>query len=250
MGKLWTFGCSFTAEYDFTSYLKEGESEENENNFIRYRNLRGGDINEVWPTIVAKELGLEKENLGYSGFSNYRIFNRFVANCHRIQKEDVVIIEWSRKERFDIINKNMGRFDQWVSVIPSQAHTHIQYDLKVMQQILVNRTNMIWCEEIYSFMKLVRELSISKEFELYFWSADKYIINKEDKDFKLKFKCLVPESDTDLTRFLRNYGAKSIHEETLRELPDDEHYGEVGHNVMSEYFLRDINRYRNNLYNE
>jgi hypothetical protein len=250
MSKLWTFGCSFTAEYDFTSYLKPGQSEENENNNIRYRNLRGGEVTDVWPTIVARELGLEKENVGYPGFSNYRIFNRFVANCHRIQKDDVVIVEWSRKERFDIVNKNMGRHHQWVSVIPSEAHSHIQYDIKVMQQILVNRTNMIWCDEIYSFMKLIKELSLAKQFELYFWSADKHIINKEDKEFKLKFKCLVPEADTDMTKFLRIYGAKSFHEETLRELPDDEHYGEVGHKVMAEYFLRDINRYRNNLYNE
>lgn len=250
MSKLWTFGCSFTAEYDFTSYIKPGQSEESENNNIRYRNYRGGEVTDVWPTIVARELGLEKENMGYPGFSNYRIFNRFVANCHRIQSGDTVIVEWSRKERFDIVNNNMGRYHQWVSVIPSEAHSHIQYDLKVMQQILVNRTNMIWCDEVYSFMKLIKELSLAKQFELYFWSADKYIINKEDKEFKSKYKCLVPEADTDMTKFLRQYGAKSFHEETLRELPDDEHYGEVGHKVMAEYFLRDINRYRNNLYNE
>ncbi len=250
MSKLWTFGCSFTAEYDFTSYLKPGQSDENENNNIRYRNFRGGEMNDVWPTIIARELGLEKENMGYPGFSNYRIFNRFSANCQRIQKGDVVIVEWSRKERFDIVNKNMGRHHQMVSVIPSEAHSHVQYDLKVMQQILVNRINPVWCDEIYSFMKLMKELSLTKQFELYFWSADKQIINKEDNSFKYKYNCLVPEANTDMTKFLREYGAQSFHEETNRILPDDEHYGEVGHRVMSEMFLRDINRYRNGYYNE
>jgi len=124
-------------------------------------------------------LGLEKMNLGYPGFSNYRIFNRFAANSHRIEKDDVVIIEWSRMERFDIISKANERHDVIVSVIPSEALRHKEYTKEAMEEILVNRTHLSWCDEVYSYMKLIKELSKLKEFELYFWSADNRIVNKE-----------------------------------------------------------------------
>lgn len=245
MGKLWTFGCSFTAEYTYVSYLKPGETDvSKENNEIRYRDYMGRET-DVWPTIVAKELGLEKMNLGYPGFSNYRIFNRFAANSHRIEKDDVVIIEWSRMERFDIIDTGNGRHDTIVSVIPSVAFFHKQYTREAMEEILVNRTHSAWCDEIYSYMKLIKELSKSKQFELYFWSADNQLINKESKEFKHQYNVLVPEADCDLTKFLRKYGAQSIKEETNHILPDDEHYGEVGHSAMAKAFLYDIALYRN-----
>ena len=245
MGKLWTFGCSFTAEYTYVSYLRDGDTDmSRENNEIRYRDFKGYEI-DVWPTIVAKELGLEKMNLGYPGFSNYRIFNRFAANSHRIEKDDVVIIEWSRMERFDIISKANERHDVIVSVIPSEALRHKEYTKEAMEEILVNRTHLSWCDEVYSYMKLIKEISKSKEFELYFWSADNRIINKESKEFKHHYKVLVPEADDDLTKYIRKYGAKSIKEETNYLLPDDEHYGEVGHMVMAKSFLYDIAVYRN-----
>lgn len=245
MATLWTLGCSFTAEYTFVSYLKPGETDmSRENNEIRYRDHKGY-VTDIWPTIVAKELGLEKMNLGYPGFSNYRIFNRFAANSHQFKKDDVVIVEWSRMVRFDIISKNNGRHDVIVSVIPSEAFRHTQYTREAMEEILVNRTHPAWCEEVYSYMKLMKELSKSKGFELYFWSADKDIINKESKEFKQHYKVLVPESDDDVTRYLRKYGAKSIKEETDGFLPDDEHYGEVGHMAMAKAFLYDIAVYRN-----
>jgi hypothetical protein len=94
-------------------------------------------------------------------------------------------------------------------------------------------------------MKLIKEISKSKEFELYFWSADNRIVNKESKEFKHHYKVLVPEADDDLTKYIRKYGAKSIKEETNYLLPDDEHYGEVGHMVMAKSFLYDIAVYRN-----
>jgi hypothetical protein len=246
MGKLWTFGCSFTAERNYVSYLKPGDDPERENNDIRYRDYRGGDT-DIWPTIVARELGLEKMNLGYPGFSNYRIFNRFAANSHRIEKDDVVIVEWSRMTRFDVINLGHGWNHQINSVIPSEAYIHQQFTRQAMDEILVNRTHPAWCEEIYSYMKLIKELSKSKNFELYFWSADKDIINKESKDFKKEYKVLVPEADDDVTLYLRKYGAQSIKEETDGLLPDNEHYGEVGHIVMAKAFLYDISVYRNSL---
>lgn len=246
MGKLWTFGCSFTAERNYVSYLQPGDDPERENNDIRYRNFRGGDT-DIWPTIVARELGLEKVNLGYPGFSNYRIFNRFAANSHKIEKDDVVIIEWTRINRFDVINVSHGWSHQINSVIPSEAYIHKQFTRQAMDEILVNRTHLAWCEEIYSYMKIIKELGRSKNFELYFWSADKNIINKESKEFKKNYKVLVPEADDDLTIYLRKYGAKSIREETNGLLPDGEHYSETGHIVMAKAFLYDISIYRNGL---
>ena len=71
------------------------------------------------------------------------------------------------------------------------------------------------------------------------------VSDKESKEFKHYYKVLVPEADCDLTRYIRKYGAQSIKEETNHLLPDDEHYGEVGHVAMAKSFLYDIAVYRN-----
>ena len=50
MNRLWTFGCSFTAEYDPI----DGLFFPFENNYDKYRKLRGGTLPNVWVDLLAK----------------------------------------------------------------------------------------------------------------------------------------------------------------------------------------------------
>ena len=96
-------------------------------------------------------------------------------------------------------------------------------------------------EEIYSFQNFIEEFCNSLGCEIYFWSADDEIINKESNEFKSKRKYLFPEANIDMTQYLRRkYGAETIHEETSGEVLDQQHYGEKGHIVMGEIFYNEI----------
>ena len=55
MNKLWTFGCSFTSDYNFTPY--QGQV----NQMINYKEWRNGSEPELWATLLAKKLNLEEK---------------------------------------------------------------------------------------------------------------------------------------------------------------------------------------------
>jgi hypothetical protein len=76
----------------------------------------------------------------------------------------------------------------------------LSYDTTV--QIQVNRDERPFIEEIYSFQNFIEEFCNSLGCEIYFWSADDDIINKESNEFKSKRKYLFPEANIDMTQYL------------------------------------------------
>jgi hypothetical protein len=236
MNKLWTFGCSFTSDYNFTPY--KGAV----NQMVNYKEWRNGNEPKLWATILADKLNLEEKNLGYPGSSVYKIFDSFCNNCHLIEKGDVVIFEWTRLQRFRVCQN--GHFPTVLPAHDKDADTILSYDTTV--QIQVNRDERPFIEEIYSFQNFIEEFCNSLGCEIYFWSADDDIINKETNEFKSKRKYLFPEANIDMTQYLRRkYGAETIYDETNGEVADQQHYGEKGHKVMGEIFYNEIIRYRN-----
>ena len=90
MRKLFTFGDSFTfnKKHEDCDYSQE------------YR--KNGD--EIWPDIIANELGIELHNYGYGALSNDRIIDNVIEKINLINKNDVVIIGKTFYNRFDIPN--------------------------------------------------------------------------------------------------------------------------------------------------
>jgi hypothetical protein len=241
MDKLWTFGCSFTQGFHLDDFSN------GTNLMINYKNWRNGELPKIWPQIVAENLQLELENHGWPGSSVYKIFDRFCKQCYKFKKGDVVIVEWTRIHRFrlyenshfpTILPIHNPNIDNGTQPIPKESIIEIQ----------VNRTEKPWIEEIYSFQKIIMELCKSIGCEIYFWSADDYINNKESIEFKENIKSLFPEANCDMTQYLRSrYGAHTIWEETNRVINDQQHYGESGHRIMGEIFTNEIIRYRNKI---
>ena len=126
MSKLWTFGCSFTAEYDPI----DGIHPPYENNYDKYRTFKGGELPKTWPNILAEKIGYEIMNCALGGASNYHIFNQFINVCELIQKDDILIFGWTQLGRFIAVNTSQNLISQ---VLPNGAEYH---DLGMSKQQL------------------------------------------------------------------------------------------------------------------
>jgi hypothetical protein len=240
--KLWTFGCSFTQGFLYGEFLNA------RNPMNDYYELMGNTYPSAWPELLSDKLDLEIMNKGYSGSSCYKIFEKFCMECENFQKGDVVIVEWTRVNRFRAVHGN-GQFPSILPIFNEDEPEQHPLPVKSIIETVVNRSERPFIEEIYSFTNFTEEICKSIGCEIYFWSADNLIINEESDEFKSKRKYLVRESNQDLTRHLiENYGATTLDVETNGLINDGQHYGKEGHKVMAEVFYDEIMKYRNNLY--
>jgi hypothetical protein len=240
MSKLYTFGCSFTQGFHLDDFSNGS------NKMIDYKKWRGGILPKIWPEIVAEKLELELDNHAWPGSSCYKIFDRFCKQCHKFQKGDVVIFEWTRIHRFRLYED--GYFPTILPIFNPNIENGAQpISKKGIMEFQVNRTEEPWIQELYSYQKIIIEICKLVGCELYFWSADNDVINRESIEFKQSIKSLVTEAKEDLTQYLRwNYDAHTIFEDSKGIVDDQQHYGEKGHRVMGEMFYNDIINYRNN----
>jgi len=95
MNKLWCFGDSQTFGHG---------CREDGPNIGYYQNYKKeGD--DIWTNHVAKELNLIPKNFGICGASNETILDTILDNFFEIEKGDIVIINKTFFERFDVPNK-------------------------------------------------------------------------------------------------------------------------------------------------
>jgi len=204
MNTLHTFGCSFT------SFFVEGRKE-----YKDYMDFRGGTFPKIWPELLSEKMGVNLSNNGVGGSSNYDIFQSFCDNLVNIKKDDIVIIGWSFKERFRLVNEDLDLFikvDAGFKVILPDVSKN------TINEMLVNRTNKKWCEEVHSWEKVIKKLSELIGFKLFIWSLDGTF----------------PEHNG-LTQLFGDIGVETIYKET-NGLIYDFHFGERGHKVQADYF--------------
>lgn len=215
MNTLHTFGCSYTGFYETSSNRPE---------FIRYKEYKGGKYPKIWPELLAEKLNFKLNNPAEGGSSNYEIFQSFCDNVEKFQEGDIVIIGWSHKERFRLVDYFDGTFQK---VGPGFKTGHL-YNItaNTVDEILFNRCHIQWVEEIYSWEKLIRRLCTSLKVQVLFWSFDSDIAKDS------------------LNYDLRLIGAETIATETKGEI-NDGHFGEKGHKVQYEYFLKVLDNLNN-----
>jgi hypothetical protein len=104
MATLWTFGDSFTAGDGCVENLgiRDGD-------FKYYKEYKQPD-SDIWPNILGKTIGLYVKNIGKSGASNDYIFDSIIDNFDLIESDDVVIIEKTFHQRFDVPKLNSSEF--------------------------------------------------------------------------------------------------------------------------------------------
>jgi hypothetical protein len=232
MSKLWTCGCSHTADYT-TNLIMDREK----GPYHYYADFKGGNFPDTWPRILGNKLGLEVENLGFPGACNYTIFQQFNDNIKNMSEGDVVIIGWSFVHRFRMAHPNGKHFTPF---------THMNNDRfdywseSTFEEIFYNRTLKPYIQEVYSWMQLLDELASFKGLRLFYFSCDYDLINGEIIKDRNNPKYLFSECNTGMIDYLRErYGATTITEETKGQVVDG-HFGYDGHTIMAEKLYNDL----------
>jgi hypothetical protein len=250
MSKLWTFGCSFTAEYDPIDYIHPPY----ENNFDKYRTFKGGEFPKTWPNILSEKIGYEIMNCALGGASNYHIFNQFIDVCELIEKDDILIFGWTQLGRFIAVNTVQNLISQ---VLPNGAeYDDLGMSKTTIEEILVNRTHPLWKTEVMNWIKFINVFVEKIGVEVYHWSSDDRIFDAQNKEVFNDNKFIVVRDPGAIESQIYvdkhnmmwylthqdHYGGTQkgkIMDETNYEIMDG-HMGELGHKVQFEMFYDHI----------
>lgn len=224
MNTLFTFGCSYTADFE-TNNLK---------NYLQYKEYRGGTYPKSWPTLLSEKIGMSIKNFGIGGTGNQSIFEQFCIHSNEINENDVVIIEWSFNHRF-----RMALGNNWHNIILGAPLIHFN---EIGDIIFENRTNDLYVDEIFNFIKLINEFSKSKKFKIFYWFADEEMkkrLSKEITDIE-KYICWEKSMRGEIIYL----GGITIKEET-NNVVNDTHFGEFGHQIQSDIIYNHIKHHIN-----
>ena len=224
MNTLFTFGCSYTADFE-TNNLK---------NYLQYKEYRGGTYPKSWPTLLSEKIGMNIKNFGIGGTGNQSIFEQFCIHSNEINENDVVIIEWSFIHRF-----RMALGNNWHHMTLGAPFIHFN---EISNRIIENRTNHLYVDEIFNHIKLINEFSKSKKFKIFYWFADEEMRKKLSKDTIDIENFICWEKSIKEETYLQ--GGITIREETNNVVNDD-HFGELGHQIQSKIIYDYIKQYIN-----
>ena len=206
MNNLFVFGCSFThgLETKMTS---------------SHHLIDGGD-NLIWPEILSKELNLNLINKGEGGFSNDKIFDSIIDSFDSIGENDVVIIEKTYYNRFDVPfrkNDNFLSIDKFFTINPNflkqiDKSNFIFEEKKSLQNLIIMMDNNIVKTRIDNRFNFIEKVLIdyNKVRKCIIWNLDKF-----DKEFE------------------------TIKEST-NNLIDDQHWSFKGHHDFAKNLLKEL----------
>jgi hypothetical protein len=251
MSTLYTFGCSFTEEFkEFMDYSPLNMS----NGRVKYvADYHNGIPPDGWVTMLSNKLGYElknfsavngfKNNYGDEGNCNFSIFNNVCYASERFKKDDIVIIEWTMMDRFKWYDDEVKNIR---TILPNLLCTKDPDTIKTLENILVNRVNLPWIDELFVHQKIINRLSESIGFNLFYWTIDKSIVKYKYDDIINDKRYLINKNlkkNEGYINLFWNNGARTITEET-NGIINDGHFGISGHKVISdlfyEYILRNI----------
>ena len=214
MNKLWVFGDSFSEPYDSeTSKFYWSE------NYLNWK----GYTPKNYTHIMSEELNCQLMNFSLTASNNYQIFQDFCDNINNINNNDYVIIQWTEYHRFRLVDDN----NQWKHFT---AHNNwSKYNLnkitdvsfETILQILVNRNNQQYRNEVISWEKLIKS-KISPD-KLLIWNPFDIIGNG---------------------MFVKSL--ETIDDETNNEIRDL-HFSEKGNIQLSEILLKKLTGQNQNI---
>lgn len=234
MKKLFTFGCSYTEDYS-----------DIHNHYKLYKEFCGGQFPKTWPKLLSEKLQIDLENYGASASGNQLIFTSFCKNCDKIKKGDIVIVQWSFIERYQMSDENGSG---WLRVGPGLLNHPEIISNECHERIIMNRTLKPYYDEIYDFENIIDTLAKSIGFEIYYWTIINELIYNQPKEILNQKKYLLHDYiktpfDNTFSVVLNN-GGKWIFEETNNQIKD-EHMGKLGHEVQADLFYKHIQKFSN-----
>ena len=223
MNRLWVFGDNSSCIFSRTK----------ERRFAYYKQCRNDIFPASWSELLSNKLNLKLNNLAVSGQSNYDIFEWFCKYSNSLKENDIVLIGWSYVQRFRLFDEYTNEYItiRPNSLIYSNVPTLLNgISLSSIDEILKNRINDKWISEINNWEVLIKAFCELKKCKLYFWTFDE-TLNKPE---------YLSGVDKNFREYLIKNGAEDITIETNGKLID-EHFGEKGQLVQSEYFFNCIN---------
>jgi hypothetical protein len=232
MSTLFTFGCSYTEDYN-----------DNHQNYKLYKEFRGGTFPKTWPTLLSEKFGFTLKNYGLSAAGNQEIFTNFCKRCYEFKKGDIVIFQWSFIERYRLSNISGNN---WLHLGSGTINDDSPILKECHEKIIINRTLKPYYNEIYDFEKIIDRLSEEVGFEVYYWTIINELIYNLPKDILQQKKYLLHDKikdsfDNTFSLVLKN-GGQWIIDETNNEV-NDFHMGELGHEIQAELFYEYIKKY-------
>lgn len=243
MNRLWTFGCSFTAEYNPI----DGIFFPFKNQYDYYRDYRGGTLPKVWPELLGEKINYQTVNCAVGGSSNNSVYEQFINVSDLIKKEDILVFGWTSMTRFPMVNLNENIM---INLLPNATnYSDVGFSKTTMEEILVNRTHRLWVNELLNWIKLINLYCKERGVEVYHWTSDDSIFNQHSGFIDERFIVIDDKESikTNLLGYLnlpKHFGGvlrARIVEETNGEIIDD-HMGEFGHINQCEYFYNHIKK--------
>lgn len=233
---LWTFGCSFTAEYHPVGHHQQ------RSNYDDYSDWRGGNLPKVWPTVLAEMMDYDVKNCGEGGAANQTIFWKFIDEHKKFQKGDLVIIGWTSLLRFVAYNERDGHMNNILPSFINTNGTHIFSD-QTLIEVFNNRSNPEWNAELWKWISLINSLCRLSGIKVLHWNSDDLFFNEKFND-KDEIDTFIRTTDGRLdvfefSRRLYSEGKHTIEHETLGVVKDL-HSGELGHLSQARYFYEFI----------
>lgn len=218
------------------------------------------DMPPVWSELLGEKLGIESFNYGKGGASNNEIFLRVSENSHKFKKDDIVIINWTYIQRvLWVIEDELNGYKNLLTSVGTHQGEHYDRDgmFKPAYDIIaINRTNFSWTYEIQGYQNMINSLSDSIGFKVYYWFADDVLFNnmkKLENVYQEKYiihdliKEYIPYNEKYQFanipfNILKQYGAKTITQDSDGNGHDGMHLGGTGHKVQSEIFYSYITK--------
>lgn len=234
MSTLFTFGCSYTAEYKNNHLVPA---------YVDYKKFKGGKFPLTWVEVLSNKLNIPFINYGVGGRGNDLIFQMLCEHINEIKRGDVVIIQWTYMHRYMWVRYQRNEWEHFGAGPLNGADGITE---STHEEICYNRIHPLYVQQIYERMKLIDTLSKSIGFDLYYWSGDCKIIspidseNRKDKKF-LMTNYIMKSSQTPFDKVFE-LGGETIKKET-NGLIDDLHFGESAHKIMGDLFYDHIKNY-------
>jgi hypothetical protein len=236
MRTLHTFGCSFTEEFKEFMTVPHDMTNARVQYVVNHFN---GTVPDGWPTMLSNKLDYNLIN--YAGVNtnegncNESILNDVCNNLNNFNKGDMVIIEWTFKERFKYVDRTTHRMK---TVLPNS----FKEDEGTLENVLYNRNHILWIKELFTKQKIINKVCELIGVDLYYWTIDKDIVNYKVQDKTNNGNYLLMDSlniESNYIYLITSHGGQTIIDETNGKILDY-HFGVSGHKVICDLFYDDI----------
>jgi hypothetical protein len=208
MNSIWTFGDSFT--FGMGCRIDQGINDGGDLYFKKYYQ----DSYDIWPNILAKQLGYDIKNLGKCGCSNDSIIDTIIDSFDLINQNDIVIIQKTYYERFDIPWSDRNEFITQYKQFIDGSRSYV-FSKNITQKSEIDTA--INFAVYFSTSKLYKERQ-NKRFDF----LKKQLLTKVEKVY-------VWDIDDDFVKSIQTISQHSNYEFK------DEHFSFIGNNQLANY---------------